>query len=304
MDSRGLTTLCPLTFRDAANHFLNGQKDRLSPASLIRLESMIKRFNTFFCDSMIIASISNKQVREFIRQRARESAPGSLRLEVGALKRIFRMAVEDGLIETNPASNISVPREKVNTRYLTPEDFCRVRSASPQWLQPILDFCVATGLARRELLSARWDDVTDTSGEISLCVPRGRAKRQVPLNRLAMQALLTIRDRSNSTKGRIFKGKSISSSNISQAFMRACRSAGVTDVSFKDLRHTSVHWMLQGGGSLGTIASFLGHANLQAAARYFRGENTRLDEAVRTIDRVADTADPRKNVQSPLERAS
>jgi integrase len=276
----------PLTFARVADQFFISQKDKLSSASLIRLESMIKRFNAFFHDA-IVASISEGQVRNFILQRARESAPGSLRLELGALKRIFRMAVENNVIKTNPASNLSVPRESVETHYLTPDSFCRVLSACPEWLKPIVEFSVGTGLSRHELLRVRWADVEETSGEMLLCTSQGRAERQIPLNELAKHALQSARSRSNRPEGRIFRGKSITSTNISQAFMRACRSAGVSDVSFKDLRHTSAFWMMQQGVPLGTIADFLGHANVQTAVRYLPVEHSELDKAVRVIDRIA-----------------
>ena len=37
----------PSTFGSVADQFLISQKGKLSPASLVRLESMIKRFNAF-----------------------------------------------------------------------------------------------------------------------------------------------------------------------------------------------------------------------------------------------------------------
>ncbi len=285
----------PLTFGSVTDQFLISQRDKLSSASLVRLESMIKRFNAFFQGTTIFATISERQVRDFIRHRARESAPGSLRLELGALKRIFRMAVENGLIRTNPASDISVPREKVETHYLTPDKFCRVRDASPEWLKIILEFCVSTALTRQELLKARWEDVKEMSGEMSLCVSHGKSKRNVPLNELAKHALQSVRPQSNPAEGRIFRGKSVTSTNISQAFMRACRSAGVRGVSFKDLRHTTAFWMRQEEVPLETIARLLGHTSAQTTMRYIQEQNAKLDSAVLAIDRMANR--PRRSTK-------
>lgn len=278
----------PSTFGEVADQFLISQKGKLSPASLVRLESMIKRFNAFFQNTTTFATISESQIREFVRQRARESAPGSLRVELGALKRIFRMAVDSELITTNPVTKISVPREKVETHYLTPDDFCRVRDASPDWLKIILEFCVSTALTRQELLRARWEDILERNGEMLLCVSQGRSQRKIPLNKLAKSALQSARTQGDSARGQIFRGKSVTSSNISQAFMRACRSAGVRGISFKDLRHTTALWMKQEGIPLETIAHFLGHTNAQSAVRYIQDQNTGLDKAVGALNRVTE----------------
>jgi integrase len=276
----------PSTFGSIADRFLTSQKGKLSSASLLRLESMIKRFSAFFQDTTIFATISESQIREFIRQRASESAPGSLRLELGALKRMFRMAFDSQLIATNPASKISVPREKVVTRYLSPDDFRRVHDASPEWLKAVVDFTVGTALTRQELLRARWEDVIQANGEMLLRVSQGKSERKVPLNELSKRALRSSRQR-NPARGLIFRGKSVTSTNISQAFMRACRSAGVDGVSFKDLRHTSALWMKQEGVPLETIAQVLGYVNAQTAVRYIQNQNTKLDKAVETLDRAA-----------------
>ncbi len=69
--------------------------------------------------------------------------------------------------------------------------------------------------------------------------------------------------------------------------MRACRSAGVAGVSFKDLRHTSALWMKQEGVPLETIALFLGYTNAQTAVRYVQDQNTALDSAIEALDRIA-----------------
>jgi integrase len=286
----------PLTFGRVADQFFVSQKPRLSAASQIRLKSMIKRFNAFFCEATILSSISEGQVRDFVRQRSREAAPGSLRLELGALKRIFRMAVDNDVIKKNPALPLSVPREKVETHYLTQYDLRRVLGACPEWLKPIVQFCVGTGLSRQELLRVRWADVEETNGEMFLCVSQGKSERKIPLNDLAKHALQLVRPESDHSKGLIFRGESVTSANISQAFMRACRLAGMSGVSFKDLRHTSALWMRQEGVPLGTIANFLGHANAQTAARYLQGEDAVLDKAVRAIDRIANR--PRRSIKA------
>jgi integrase len=248
---------------------------------------MITGLAAFFPENATVESISEDQVRTFIRQRRRNTAPGSLRRELGVLKRILRMAVEEGIIQTNPASKFVVPREKVVTHSLTQEDYGKVLRCCPEWLKPIVQFSIATGLSRGELLALRWEDLEGAEDQLRLRLSKGKAARIIPLNNLAKHALETVRSEGTPATGQIFRGKSITAANISQTFMRACRAAEVGAVSYKDLRHTSATWMLQKGIGLGEIAGFLGHANVQTTARYLRQDHTELARAVKALDFMA-----------------
>jgi len=278
----------PVGFGELAQCFLAAEKDKLSAASRVRLQTMITRLLEFFPEHAAVHSISLERVHAFIRQRGRNIAPGSLRHELGVLKRILRMGVEKGVIETNPTSKLVVPREKVATRYLTYEEFERVLDCCPGWLRPIVQIGLATALSRQDILALRWEYLSHDGTEIRLRSTNGRVARVVPLNKLACRALQVVRP-AGAAAGLIFKGKSVTSANVSQAFMRACRAAGVDGASFKDLRHTSATWLLEQGIALATVSDLLGHSTLQATARYLRPDHTGLAQAVKAIDAAANS---------------
>ena len=286
LDGSGVTrSRRPVSFEKLAHDFLNAQKDRLAPSSLIRLQSMLKRCNAFFRNTTNIALISEDHVRNFIRERRRETATGSLSLEVGALKQLFRMGVEKGLIRANPASKVIVRREQVETHYLTHDDFWRVLDFCPPWLKPVVALSVGTGMSRQELLRLRWVDVDQQNELICVHGSRRRSARQVPLNELSKHALEMAKSSGSRPTARIFNGRSANSTTVSMAFLRACRSAGAPHVSFKDLRHTSAKFMLQQGISLGGISAYLGHRNARTAVRYLDEEPV-LSKAAKAIDFV------------------
>lgn len=51
-------------------------------------------------------------------------------------------------------------------------------------------------------------------------------------------------------------------------FKRACRRAGLEDLHFHDLRHTTASLLVQGGYTLKMVQEVLGHRSVQAANRY------------------------------------
>lgn len=275
----------PVTFGKVADDFLKAQKERLAPSTLIRLQSMLKRFNAFFRDSTNIALISEEDVRRFVRQRRHETSTGSLSLEVGALKQLFRMGVENGLIRLNPAAKVIVRREKVETRYLNYDDFWKVFDLCPEWLKPLVALSVGTGMRRQELLRLRWEDVDEEKEEIRVHRSRRSGARQIPLNDLSKRALEMARPPITYPTARIFNGRSGNSAVVSMAFLRACRASGAPHVSFKDLRHTSAKFMAERGVPIAGISAYLGHSNARTAVRYLDDKGV-LSEAAKAIDFV------------------
>ena len=76
---------------------------------------------------------------------------------------------------------------------------------------------------------------------------------------------------------------------VSTAFARACRKAGIEDFHFHDLRHTAASWLRMQGADIHTVAQLLGHKDLRMAARYQHLSPAFLAEAVRGLDSVFGT---------------
>jgi integrase len=82
------------------------------------------------------------------------------------------------------------------------------------------------------------------------------------------------------------KDEQHSPENISLAFLRACRRAGIEDFRLHDLRHTCASWMRMRGADIHVVALQLGHKDLRQAARYQHLAPTFLQDAVRGLDTV------------------
>jgi integrase len=193
------------------------------------------------------------------------------------------------VISANPANGVKAPPTTVTPlRYLKPVELQKVVDACPDWLKPIVRLAVATAMKRSELLELRWRDVDLNRGTIVLMRKNVEQGRTIPLNKLARQALASVTCIKRTPDDHVFAGGGISKANVSQAFLRACRSVGIFDVRFQDLRHTAASWMSLRGIDVQTVSRFLGHADLRMAGRYQHLSRPSVLDAVRTIDNILD----------------
>lgn len=71
---------------------------------------------------------------------------------------------------------------------------------------------------------------------------------------------------------------------VSVAFARAAKRAGVLDFRFHDLRHTAASWLRMQGADIHTVAQILGHKDLRMVARYQHLSPAFMAEAVGRLD--------------------
>ena len=76
---------------------------------------------------------------------------------------------------------------------------------------------------------------------------------------------------------------------MSVAFRRICRTLGIADFRFHDLRHTAASWLRMSGADIHTVAQLLGHKDLRMAARYQHLSSSFLTDSVGKLDSVFGT---------------
>jgi len=141
---------------------------------------------------------------------------------------------------------------------------------------------VATGMRRGEILGLRWLDVDQRGEQILLPQTKKGEGRIVYLNKLALQIFdAQIRDDAKSTD-RVFSA--VSGEQVSMAFKRAAKAAGIEDFRFHDLRHTAASWLRMQGADIHTVAQLLGHKDLRMPARYQHLSPTFLADGVKKLD--------------------
>lgn len=185
---------------------------------------------------------------------------------------------------------------------------------SPDVLGPVLRVVILTaamtGLRQSELLGLRWGDVDWAAQRIRVrnTFVRGEhstegksdlsTRRSVPMaDRLAGE--LDRWSKRSDYRGEadlVFAhpqtGSPLDRSKVSKRFKAACRSAGVREVKFHDLRHTFATRLAASGHPLRTIQEFLGHADSKTTQIY-----AHYAPSEREVQMVNDAFAPEAGVQ-------
>jgi integrase len=123
-------------------------------------------------------------------------------------------------------------------------------------------------LRKSEILGLKWEDVDFRSDNIHLLDSKSGKGRTVPMNE-EVRSLMNGLTRSRFIGEYVFcKQDGKPYSNIKKTYHRARRKAGLDDVRFHDLRHTTGSWLAQQGTDLLTISEVLGHATMAMTRRY------------------------------------
>ena len=80
-------------------------------------------------------------------------------------------------------------------------------------------------------------------------------------------------------------GKPYTPSQVSSAFKRATRKAGIESLRFHDLRHDFASNLVQAGIDIYTVKELLGHKDLRMTVRYCHLAPENLRDAVRVLDK-------------------
>jgi integrase len=175
--------------------------------------------------------------------------------------------------ENNPLGTI--PHFKVNNareRYLTSAEMERVKvaidaSPNPQ-LRYIIPLLVLTGVRKRELLDAKWDQFDLDQRRWRVPNSKSGKARHVPLSQAAIDILAKVPRWDdcpfvvpNPSTKKPYK-------DIYYVWNKARIAAGVPDCRAHDLRHTAASLLASSGHSLYVVGQILGHQRASTTQRY------------------------------------
>jgi integrase len=276
------------SFEAIAKRYLAHQRVRLSRASLLREQVSIESHLMPFFPGKV-AAIRRSDVQRYVTKRSGEVSPHTVQKELNSLKHLLGLAVEWEVIPFNPSQKVKSPRVPAGrVRYLQPAELKVLIEASLDWLQPVIAIAASTGMRRSEIVSLRWMDVDMLHDRIMLSQTKNGEGRIVYLNKFAQSAFASLPfDENTKPTDKLFPG--ITPERVSVAFRRICRSLGIVDFRFHDLRHTAASWLRMSGADIHTVAQLLGHKDLRMASRYQHLSPSFLAEAVSKLDSVFGT---------------
>ncbi len=238
------------------------------------------------------AGVREEHLVRFIHQQSRSGlSPRSVARLVSALRTFFRFLVLDGMIQTNPAGNLSAP----STWLMLPK-FLSLKEVNLLLRQPdekkpngvrdkaMIELLYASGLRVSELVNLQVKDLDLEEGFL-ICRGKGGKERIVPVGasaRRAVERYLT------EVRPSLLKKPAdhLFLTHRSRAFTRQgfwkilksyARGAGLaSSITPHILRHTFATHLLERGADLRSVQMMLGHSQITTTQIYTHVTRDRL----------------------------
>jgi integrase len=212
---------------------------------------------------------------------------------IGALRGALALALDDGLLQVNPAADIeAATHQKAPPDPLTQDEAEKVIAAMPSGqVQNLVEFWMWTGLRTSEIAGLKWANVDLASGAILVAEARVRGvhknntktnvARTIKLNSRALAALQRQRQHTFLADGEVFQDPRYGTPwGDERAFRRSywtpvLKRLGIRYRRPYAMRHTYATIMLMAGMNHAFCARVLGHSvNLfqQTYSRWIDGE--------------------------------
>lgn len=153
------------------------------------------------------------------------------------------------------------PRE----RRLKQGEYEKLKTAahgSRSWyLWPIIDIAIETAMRRGEILSLQWANIELNKQRVLLPITKNSRSRWVPLSHLALEHINHV----PRTADRVFPVTDVA---FRQAWDRLRVRAGITDLTFHDLRHESISRKFESGMNIPQVMEISGHRTASQMFRY------------------------------------
>jgi integrase len=224
-----------------------------------------------------LSDIGGEQVGDFAAHRLGEGLqPGSINSSLRVLRRILRLAVEWGALETAPKVEL-LTGEGRRERVVTPDEEERYLAAAPSLLAAVATILADTGLRPDECHRLRWEDITWVNGRNgTLLVTRGKtpaARRALPMSP-RVRSMLKARWEATGkpSEGWLWpaptKAGHIDHSTLKKQHKKTLNASGVRPFVLYSLRHTFLTRLGASGCDAWTLARVAGHSSVSVSSRY------------------------------------
>lgn len=239
----------------------------------------------------LIADVRNALMQR--KKRNGEALSGAtVNRHLAALSAVCKWAwKEKQWLPSNPVLAVTKARESTGiVRFLSDDERVAVldacRASKDANIHCAVMLALATGARYSNLRNLTWADVDLKQWRLRFTETKNGQPRYVPVVGSAKAALQAQFDRDPTGEGWVFKGSTDDApAQIDREWRKVRKVAGVDDVRFHDLRHTTASYLTMNGATLAEVAEALGHRTLVMAKRYSHqsGEHVR-----NTLEKMAE----------------
>lgn len=267
-----------MVFEDVVGIYLAAKNHRSKQRDLYSL----KRLQPYF-GGRSVTELKRRDIRNYVSIRL---ADGVRESTVKRELKLFSAAINFVRIEydhhnlANPVQQLRLDGGQHRVRWITrPQAASLVLAAETYARRPHLAnfvrLALNTGCRKNEILGLEWErvDFEHAAFRLEPEHTKGGRRRLIPLNEMAMSALLDQREwvRRNSLGSPwVFPSSWVAgrTRTLQTGFSAACSRAGIDNFRIHDLRHTFASWLVMDGVSLYVVKDLLGHSSISVTERY------------------------------------
>jgi integrase/recombinase XerD len=218
------------------------------------------------------------------RDGRRPAAAATLQRKVACLRSFYRHLRRDGLLDTDPTSELRPPRSRGRLPRVLSRDQVNCLLEQPQGTsaaamrdRALLETMYACGLRASEAIALKLSEL-DLDAGVLIAQGKGSKERIVPVGSKALQTLRAYLERARPAliglrdEPHVFvnlRGQALSRQGLYKIVQRHARAAGLdTRMSPHTLRHTFATHLLAGGCDLRSLQEMLGHADIGTTQIY------------------------------------
>ena len=215
---------------------------------------------------------------------------------VKVLRHALSLAHRWQIIDTNPASHVSLIRESnIVNNLLTEDELARLvkvlQTDKNKMVCAVCMFLLSTGARLNEALASRWEhfDFAHRTWTIPSEHSKSGKIRSIPLNQSAINILESLGTREKYSHPFIARGGK-PFTTINRVWTRLRNEAGLPHLRLHDLRHNYASMLINSGRNLYEVQNILGHSDPSVTQRYAHLSTKSMQDAADSADDIISKA--------------
>lgn len=275
-----------------------------SPLTIRQRRSGLRRFEAWCAERSLdtLKTVRKAEIQAYQRllfhQRTPSGAPLQRRTQLhllGTVRSLFRWAIEQKLVASNPAADIALPKldQRLPKDVFRPDEVAQVLDAIDIEKgiglrdRALLELAYSTGLRRAELAGLDVFDVDFERGLVRVRRGKGGKGRLAPVGKRALSWLAQYLEerKAEPDETALFvsvRGTRLCTDQVGRIARARVVKAGLTKPGATHaFRHSMATALLDDGANLRHVQEMLGHADISATQIYTRVSVAKLKEVHR-----------------------
>jgi len=289
-------------------------KHTLKKSTLVNYDGRLKKWIPGEMNEMKLNDINTKYIHNLVFNSPKflETGDYTKRNILKLIKRIFQVAVDEGVLEQNPCKGIKVQVTKRQLTVLNSKEASLLLETSEDCnhrFHQVWTFALFTGMRSGEMYALRWQDVDFVTKAISvnkqwtskdgLGPTKTKENRIVPISDELLSFLKKIKLESDNHTETFWDNRSSKEVTFGDLVLPRlgewkhgdqakvlrdfCDGIGITSVRFHDLRATFITNMLAQGVPLVKVMHIVGHKKMSTTDGYVRQAGVGLEGVTNQI---------------------